>query len=80
MIVTPLAFGANFRVALNEKGVKKEQITNEVNTAVLARESGVSVPQYQVTAFEYETKGEKGDFYKNPITRAHFENVFKNIY
>ena len=80
MIVLPVSFGSCFKVKLNKDGVDESKMNNEVETAVIAREIGVNVPEYKISQIEYETKGEKADFYKNPITKEHFDRVLRYIY
>ena len=58
MIISPVSFGSRFIVELNKGGVDESKMNNEVNTAFVAREIGVNVPEYTISQSEYETKGE----------------------
>lgn len=80
MKVCPISFQAQFKVALNQNGVDKQKMNTEINTSLNAKKLGVDVPKYQITSFEYKTKGETADFYQNPITEKHLKNIFKNLY
>jgi len=81
MKINPISFGAWHLVAENKnKGVQKQDVKNEFKMARMAREAGVEVPEYEITAFHYEIKGKKANLNTNPITTNHLANVFKNLY
>ena len=80
MKICPISFNAQFKVALNQGGIDKQKMDTEMEASIKARQLGVDVPKYSITSFEYKTKGEIGNFYSNPITQKHIQNVLKNIY
>lgn len=80
MLVPPISFKANFNFHVGDSsGIDKEQMLKEINTANTARNSGVSVPQYQI-GIQYKTNGEIANYPNNKITKEHLRSLFKNIY
>ena len=80
MNILPISFGASFIIKQAPlSGIDANGITKEIIDSERARQIGVSVPQYNITA-SYETKGEIATFPSNKIEEKHFNSLFKNLF
>ena len=80
MNIHPISFGASFIVKQSkETGIDANVMTNEIVMSDKARNIGVNVPEYNLTA-SYETKGEVATFPSNKIEEKHFASLFKNLF
>jgi hypothetical protein len=60
--------------------VQRNDIINEMSLAQEARELGVSAPEYKINTLQYNIKGKNANPHSNPITKAHLNDLFKNMY
>lgn len=80
MHIQPISFGASFTIKQSkESGIDETGMTKEIIAAYKARQFGVAVPKYNITA-TYETKGENASFPSNKIEEKHFASLFKNLF
>lgn len=90
MFISPVSFSSNFKFRTGDSsGITEEQMSNEINSAKIARDYGVSVPKYSISkssnpnsgiCVEYQTKGEIANYKSNKITSKHLKNLFKHLY
>lgn len=90
MFIPPVSFSSNFKFRTGDSsGISEEQMSNEINSANMARKRGVSVPEYSIYKrsepnsdifLEYQTKGEIANYKTNKITAKHLKNLFKHLY
>ena len=80
MGIQPISFCSSFFIRQGQTSdVDAKGLLKEILVADKARDFGVSVPEYRITA-SYETKGELANFQTNKIEEKHFKSLFKNLF